>query len=61
MARKSLRVEIDESLHTKIRIKSAFTGKTATDVCREALRKWVDEDHPIILPPKSQPTGKITE
>ena len=35
-----------------------FRGKTITDVCREALTKWVDKDHPIILLPDEQPDKK---
>lgn len=47
---KSVRVEISEQLHTRAKIKSAVTGKSMTDVCREALERWVDEELPIILP-----------
>ena len=50
MPKKSIRVEIDDELHRKCKIKSAVTGKTVADVCREALHKWVNQDHPIILP-----------
>lgn len=35
-------------------MKSAATGKTITDVCREALTNWVDKQHPIILLPNEQ-------
>lgn len=50
MAKKSIRFEIDEELHRKAKIKSAVTGQTIADFLREKLRKWVNVDHPIILP-----------
>ena len=39
-------VDIDEELHLKARRKSVETGKPLTEVVREALRKWVEEDPP---------------
>ena len=59
MSRKSFRVEIDEELHAKVKIKAAVTGQTVAGFCREALRRWVEEEKPIILPPQTQPIGKI--
>ena len=59
MPKKSFRVEVDERLHRKCKMKSAATGKTVTDVCREALTKWVDKDHPIILLPDDIHPHKI--
>ena len=56
---KSFRVVLTDELHRKCKMKSAATGKTITNVCREALTDWVDKQHPIILPPEHQPTGKI--
>jgi len=50
MSRKSLRVELDNELHTRAKIKSATTGKSMAEVCREAIQRWVDEEFPIILP-----------
>jgi len=58
MAKKSIRVEIDEGLHTRAKMKSAVTGKTLADVCREAIQRWVDEEFPIILP---RSTNKSTD
>ena len=50
MAKKSVRVEIDEGLHTRARIKSVATGETLADVCRNAIRRWVNDEFPIPLP-----------
>lgn len=50
MAKKSIRIEVEEKLHTRLKIKSAVTGRTIADVCRKALTAWVDEELPIILP-----------
>lgn len=52
--KKSIRVEIDETLHTKCKMKSAALDVTITDYVREALRKWVEEEHPIILLPEQE-------
>ena len=51
MAKKSIRVEVDEELHQRLKIKSAVTGKPITEFIRERLRHWVNEEKPIILPP----------
>lgn len=59
MSKKSFRVELDEELYAKVKIKAAVTRQTVAGFCREALRRWVEEEKPIILPPKLQPTGKI--
>ena len=54
MSKKSIRVEIDDELHTKVKIKCAATGKTIADIIRDALRRWVDQEHPIVIPPKKR-------
>ncbi len=50
--KKSIRVEIEEKLHHQLKIKAAVTGTTVADFVREALRKWVEEEHPIVILPK---------
>ncbi len=49
--KKSVRVEIDEELHRKLKIKAAVTGITIAEVIRESLYKWLEYTYPIILPP----------
>jgi len=60
MSKKSIRVEIDEDLHQKVRYKALALNTTVADVVRNKLRRWVQEEKPIVLPPATQPTGKIT-
>ena len=40
--KKTVRVEVPNSLHRRIKIKAAMTGKPMAVVCREALYKWVE-------------------
>lgn len=51
--KKSIRFEVSEELHRKVKIKSVVTDTTIADLLRETLRKWVEEDHPIIIAPES--------
>jgi len=50
---KRLTVRIPEDLHRKARVKCAETGRTLSEVVRDALRKWVEdspeqpEDKPV--------------
>lgn len=60
MTTKSLRVNIEEDLHRKARYKALALDTTLAAVVREQLRKWVEEEKPIVLPPETQPTSKIT-
>ena len=59
--KKSIRVEIDENLHQKVRFKALTLNTTVADVVRKQLRHWVEKEKPIVLPPKTQPTGKLTK
>ncbi len=40
---KSIRVELDDDLHRKARIKSAKTGIPMTEICRKALEEWTKD------------------
>jgi len=56
--KKSLRIEIDADTHQRAKIKSAVTGKTMAEVCREAINRWLNEETPIIIPrPAKTPSG----
>ena len=43
---KRLTVRLPKQLHRRARIRSAVTGRPISDVIREALRRWVDQDLP---------------
>jgi len=61
MPKKSIRVEIDETLHQRVRFKALTQNTTVAALVREKLRQYVEEEKPIVLPPKLQPTGKIVK
>jgi hypothetical protein len=44
--RKQVVTRIPGDLHRKVKIKSAKTGKTITEVVRERLEEWVRDDPP---------------
>jgi plasmid stability protein len=46
---KRITVKVSEELHRKVKIKAAVVGKSVSDVLREYLEAWVEED-----PPKSE-------
>ena len=41
---KQVVTRISEDLHRKVKIKSAETGKTITEVIKEKLEEWVEDD-----------------
>ena len=43
---KQVVTRISEDLHRKVKIKSAKTGKTITEVVKEQLEQWVENDPP---------------
>ncbi len=43
---KRITVRVPESLHRKVKAKSALVGKSVSDVLREYLTQWVEEDTP---------------
>jgi hypothetical protein len=55
MADKSIRIPLSADLHRRVKVKSAATGRPITDVVREFLRRWVEEEHPIVLPDPNKP------
>lgn len=55
----SVRVNIDKDLHQKVRFKALTQNTTVAAVIREKLRAWVEDEKPIVLPPQTQPVGKI--
>ena len=59
MAKKGIRVDIDEDLHQKVRYKALALNTTVAAIVRKKLRQWVEEEKPIVLPPETQPVGKI--
>jgi hypothetical protein len=44
--RKQVVTRIPDDLHRKVKIKSAKTGKTITEVVKEKLEEWVENDPP---------------
>jgi len=44
--RKQVVTRIPYDLHRKVKIKSAKTGKTITEVVKEQLEQWVENDPP---------------
>ena len=42
--RKQVVTRIPDDLHRKVKIKSAETGKTITEVIKEKLEEWVEDD-----------------
>jgi gas vesicle protein len=42
--RKQVVTRIPGDLHRKVKIKSAETGKTITEVIKERLEEWVEDD-----------------
>ena len=48
--RKQVVTRIPDDLHRKVKIKSAKTGKTITEVVKEKLEEWVEDD----LPPEGE-------
>jgi gas vesicle protein len=42
--RKQVVTRIPGDLHRKVKIKSAETGKTITEVIKESLEEWVEDD-----------------
>jgi hypothetical protein len=44
--RKQVVTRISHDLHRKVKIKSAETGKTITEVIKERLEEWVQDDPP---------------
>jgi plasmid stability protein len=45
----SFRLNLDRTIHRKAKIKAAMTGIPIAEYVRECLRKWVEEERPIIL------------
>jgi predicted DNA-binding protein len=45
----SFRVNLDPLIHQKAKLKAAITKIPIAYIVREAIRKWVEEEHPIIL------------
>ncbi len=43
---KRITVRVPDSLHRKVKAKSALVGKSVSDVLREYLTQWVEEDTP---------------
>ena len=43
---KQVVTRVPDDLHRKVKIKSAKTGKTITEVVREKLEEWVENDSP---------------
>ena len=43
---KQIVTRVPDDLHRKVKIKSAETGKTITEVVREKLEEWVENDLP---------------
>ena len=56
---KSIRIELSEALHTKVKIKSAVTKIPIAEFVREKLRWWVEENRPIILPTDPPDTENV--
>jgi plasmid stability protein len=52
---KSLRVNIDEDLHQKVRYKALALNTTVAAVIRKMLTDWVEKEKPIVLPTTDQP------
>jgi predicted DNA-binding protein len=44
--RKQVVTRVPDDLHRKVKIKSAKTGKTITEVVKERLEEWVKDDPP---------------
>jgi len=44
--KKQVVTRIPDDLHRKVKIKSAETGKTITEVVKEKLEEWVEDDPP---------------
>ena len=58
MTKKSIRVDIDENLHQRVRFKALALDTTVAAFVREKLRQWVEEEKPIVLLPTEQPDKK---
>ena len=43
---KRITVKVPEDLHHRVKVKSAQVGKPISDVVREFLTKWVEDDPP---------------
>jgi hypothetical protein len=43
---KRITVKVPQDLHHRIKVKSAIVGKSISDVVREYLAQWVEEDPP---------------
>ena len=41
---KRITVNVPEDLHHKVKVKSALVGKPISDVVREYLAQWVEDD-----------------
>jgi predicted DNA-binding protein len=48
--KKQVVTRIPDDLHRKVKIKSAKTGKTITEIIKEGLEEWVEDD----LPPEDE-------
>jgi len=44
--KKQIVTRVPSDLHRKVKIKSAKTGKTITEVVKEKLEEWVEDDLP---------------
>ena len=44
--KKQIVTRVPDDLHRKVKIKSAKTGKTITEVVKEKLEQWVENDPP---------------
>jgi len=44
MTERRITIRVPDDLHRKARIKAAVTGRSVSDVLRDALQKWVEED-----------------
>jgi predicted DNA-binding protein len=43
---KRITVRVPESLHRRVKAKAALMGKTVSDVLREYLETWIEEEPP---------------
>lgn len=43
---KRITVKVTEELHRKVRVKAAMLGKPISDVVRDYLETWAEEDPP---------------
>ena len=55
MTKKSIRVEVDDELHQRVRYKALAMGTTVAAVIRQKLHDWVEKEKPIVLLPTDEP------